>query len=279
MAKAIDGFTALHFCAQSGCTEGCQTLLDAGAKVDAKLHKTKKTALHLAASKGHAEVVRLLLLSGADVVAKTTKGETAGDLSSGSDDITAALGAALDRELSRAGATEDSGVNGDSSRERGSGSGRQGEKHETGSANLGVGKSLDVEPAGKRGEDERGSSAQVTVAVMDGTAMDTDRGGATDLASVAGGHAAQNLEQRVQGEESGVRSEPGKGERSMAEEELNVGIGVNGGKAGSEAEIGPAEVVQETGSGGLSKRRIRKRKRIKAAAEVTLAHLQGEDGE
>lgn len=42
MAEAQDGFTPLHFCSQSGCAEGCRLLLKAGAKVDAKLLKTKK---------------------------------------------------------------------------------------------------------------------------------------------------------------------------------------------------------------------------------------------
>lgn len=45
MAEAQDGFTPLHFCSQAGCAEGCRLLLGAGAKVDAKLRKTKKVRL------------------------------------------------------------------------------------------------------------------------------------------------------------------------------------------------------------------------------------------
>ncbi|CAM9735936.1 unnamed protein product, partial [Discosporangium mesarthrocarpum] len=97
MMTAADGFTALHFCAQAGCSEGCKELLDAGAEVDAKLHKTKKTPLHLAAAKGHAVTASLLLSWGADVLARTNRGETPSDVSNGEAAITAALGEALGR--------------------------------------------------------------------------------------------------------------------------------------------------------------------------------------
>ncbi|CAB1114859.1 unnamed protein product [Ectocarpus sp. CCAP 1310/34] len=76
MAEAQDGFTPLHFCSQAGCAEGCRLLLGAGAKVDAKLRKTKKTPLHFAAGKGHVEAVRVLMQAGADVAAETSKGQT-----------------------------------------------------------------------------------------------------------------------------------------------------------------------------------------------------------
>eukprot|EP00903_Cladosiphon_okamuranus_P007713 g7474.t1 len=91
MALAQDGFTPLHFCSQAGCAQGCRLLLGAGAKVDAKLLKTKKTPLHFAAGKGHLEAVRVLMQAGAEVSSETSKGQTPMHLAAKHPEVVAAL--------------------------------------------------------------------------------------------------------------------------------------------------------------------------------------------
>jgi ankyrin repeat protein len=82
--KAMDGFTALHFAAQSSGdgAPACIRFLVRKNKslLNMRITKGNKSALHLAAAKGNVENVRTLLELGADSVAKTTAGQTAADL-------------------------------------------------------------------------------------------------------------------------------------------------------------------------------------------------------
>lgn len=82
--KAMDGFTSLHFAAQSASAEapGCIRFLVKKSKglLNQRITKGNKSALHLAASKGNVPNVTTLLELGADISAKTTAGQTAADL-------------------------------------------------------------------------------------------------------------------------------------------------------------------------------------------------------
>jgi hypothetical protein len=82
--KAMDGFTALHFAAQSS-GEGASACIRFLVKknkslLNMRITKGNKSALHLAAAKGNVENVCTLLELGADSAAKTTGGQTAVDL-------------------------------------------------------------------------------------------------------------------------------------------------------------------------------------------------------
>lgn len=82
--KAMDGFTPLHFAAQSSSADAPACIRLLVKKNKALLHqritKGNKSALHLAASKGSVPNVTALLELRADVSAKTTAGQTAADL-------------------------------------------------------------------------------------------------------------------------------------------------------------------------------------------------------
>lgn len=84
-AKAMDGFTPLHFAAQSVSPEApaCIRFLVKKNKglLNQRITKGNKSALHLAASKGSVPNVTTLLELGADMTAKTTSGQTAAELS------------------------------------------------------------------------------------------------------------------------------------------------------------------------------------------------------
>lgn len=72
---AMDGFTALHFAAQSGCADCC-VVLAAAAPSLLELHTSKggRTALHLAVDRPHLAAVRALIQAGADPSATTKAG-------------------------------------------------------------------------------------------------------------------------------------------------------------------------------------------------------------
>ena len=83
LAKALDGFTALHFAAASGDVKCCLILISKQKSLlSMRITKGNKTALHLAISKGHIEVVKCLLDNGADITAKTGAGKTVLELAS-----------------------------------------------------------------------------------------------------------------------------------------------------------------------------------------------------
>jgi ankyrin repeat protein len=70
--KALDGFTALHFAAMSGCADSCELLVSKQRSLlKDRVVKGNKTALHLAIAKGSLDVVQKLLDLGADITAKT----------------------------------------------------------------------------------------------------------------------------------------------------------------------------------------------------------------
>lgn len=75
-AKERSGATALMLAAFRGHTDTVQALLHAGADVDIR-ERNNATALMLAVSNGHTDVVRALLARGADVNAKNRAGWTA----------------------------------------------------------------------------------------------------------------------------------------------------------------------------------------------------------
>lgn len=82
--KAMDGFTALHFAAQSaspGASACIRFLVKKNkALLNMRITKGNKSALHLAAAKGALDNVTALVELGADLIAKTTSGQTASDL-------------------------------------------------------------------------------------------------------------------------------------------------------------------------------------------------------
>lgn len=80
-ALAMDGFTVLHFAAQSNSIE-CIRLILQQAKhlLNRKCTRGSKTPLHLAVLKNNKESTDFLLKKGADMTIKTSKGETAFDL-------------------------------------------------------------------------------------------------------------------------------------------------------------------------------------------------------
>lgn len=73
-----DGWTALHLAAHFGQREAVETLLAAGASVQARSHNTMhNTPLHAAMPGGKPEVVEALLAAGAEVNAQQEGGFTA----------------------------------------------------------------------------------------------------------------------------------------------------------------------------------------------------------
>ena len=75
-ATGDDGETALMAAATRGHSEAAQTLLDAGADVNASADNGE-TALMYAALRGHPDTVQALLDAGANVDARDINGETA----------------------------------------------------------------------------------------------------------------------------------------------------------------------------------------------------------
>lgn len=75
-----NGYTALHWNADMGCTPGDREaivtiLLDHGAEIEAR-DAQGRTPLFVAASSGSAQIVRALVLAGADVNARSNSGAT-----------------------------------------------------------------------------------------------------------------------------------------------------------------------------------------------------------
>lgn len=94
---AGDGMTALHRAAERGRVEVAESLMAAGADVEAGTRIGGYTPLHLAARRGHAGVVRALLAAGADVgVSSTTTGATPLHLAAAAVDGRAAVEALLE---------------------------------------------------------------------------------------------------------------------------------------------------------------------------------------
>lgn len=75
-AEDSAGYTALHYAARNGHDRICETLLEHGARVDAKTRSGRATALHRAAAQGHVQVVETLLDHGADANVKDADGYT-----------------------------------------------------------------------------------------------------------------------------------------------------------------------------------------------------------
>jgi len=71
--KDKKGQTPLHHAAESGYTEGAQTLIERGARVNAR-DKAGRTPLHLAAEIGYTPTVDLLITKGARVNSKDING-------------------------------------------------------------------------------------------------------------------------------------------------------------------------------------------------------------
>lgn len=85
---AMDGFTALHFAAQSGSCKCCELLVEKQKSLlVARVSKGSKTALHLAIAKGNMDMVQCLVALGSDIMAKTAKGQSCLELSSGKQEI------------------------------------------------------------------------------------------------------------------------------------------------------------------------------------------------
>ena len=80
-ARTNFGDTPLHFAAVSGSEARVHMLLDAGADIE-QTENAQNTALHLAALYGRCSVVRLLLHKGADLNARNLLGKTPEDLAS-----------------------------------------------------------------------------------------------------------------------------------------------------------------------------------------------------
>lgn len=72
-----DSKNALHVAAENGKKDIVESLLNAGAQINAIAASSKNTALILAASNEHEGVVKLLLSKGADVAMKNMYGTTA----------------------------------------------------------------------------------------------------------------------------------------------------------------------------------------------------------
>ena len=100
--KAMDGFTPLHFLAQSNTpgTAACIKYLVRKGKflLNSRITKGNRSALHLAAQKGNSVAVRALLELNADTTAKTTSGQTPSDLAK-TDEIRRMLADHLDSKL------------------------------------------------------------------------------------------------------------------------------------------------------------------------------------
>ena len=85
-----DGMSALHWAADRGDAEMAETLIHAGATVEAVTRIGLHTPLHVASTAGHAKVVELLLSAGADAMASTsTSGVTPLHLAAGSGSVAA----------------------------------------------------------------------------------------------------------------------------------------------------------------------------------------------
>ena len=69
-----DGMTALHWAAELGSADLTETLIAAGAYLDAVTRLGDFTALHIAARGGEGSVVRVLAGAGANVNARTSAG-------------------------------------------------------------------------------------------------------------------------------------------------------------------------------------------------------------
>ncbi|GAB4819770.1 hypothetical protein N2152v2_006816 [Parachlorella kessleri] len=69
-SRTVDGRTALHFAARTGCSQTIKLLLAAGADLDG--HDSQGwTAAHFAAYRAHAEALQELLVAGADPLQQT----------------------------------------------------------------------------------------------------------------------------------------------------------------------------------------------------------------
>jgi ankyrin repeat protein len=92
VSHPIDFDNALLLAAKQGDARIVQTLLDAGANVNAR-NSNAETALHLAAERGHCDVVRLLVARGADLALVDNGNQTALGVSSRKfrEDVTIAL--------------------------------------------------------------------------------------------------------------------------------------------------------------------------------------------
>lgn len=98
--KAMDGFTALHFAAQSQSNRAaeCVKLLVRKNKslLNQRITKGNKSALHLAAIKGNVNVIQQLLELGADINDKTGGGQTAIELAK-TDQLKSAIRALVEK--------------------------------------------------------------------------------------------------------------------------------------------------------------------------------------
>jgi ankyrin repeat protein len=75
-AEDLQGWTALHYAAESGSLECVKLLIEHNAEIDAQTDK-KETPLHFAAQNNCYEIVKLLIEHKAEIKAKTDKNETA----------------------------------------------------------------------------------------------------------------------------------------------------------------------------------------------------------
>jgi len=105
-----DGMTALHWAAEHGLSELAETLIYAGANLEATTRIGEFGPLHVASRRGSAAVVEALLQGGAPVDMRTTTGETPLHYaaSSGAADVAAVLlagGAEIDAAEYSAGQT------------------------------------------------------------------------------------------------------------------------------------------------------------------------------
>ncbi|KAI8852051.1 ankyrin repeat-containing domain protein [Chytridium lagenaria] len=75
--KDPSGYTALHYAARQGHLEICESLIAAGADVNAKTDGLQSTPLFRAALGGHDTVIKLLLSKGADPSMPSGDGRTA----------------------------------------------------------------------------------------------------------------------------------------------------------------------------------------------------------
>lgn len=115
-AKAMDGFTPLHFAAQSSAESAhlCIRFLVKKNKslLNMRITKGNKSALHLAVAKGNIAAVTALLEIGADILAKTTSGQSPMDLAK-SPEMKALLGEGTGKTTSKCRdiSTEDQDLN------------------------------------------------------------------------------------------------------------------------------------------------------------------------
>jgi ankyrin repeat protein/CHAT domain-containing protein len=81
-----NGWTPLHYAAESGSEEIVKYLIFQGANVDAKLESTGETALMIAAKNGQFEVCNFLM-DYSDITLKNKEGKTAGEIASDHDQL------------------------------------------------------------------------------------------------------------------------------------------------------------------------------------------------